>query len=80
MGAFGDGSVISKTYRLKGRERWKQGGEKKKGRETFWRLHCGCSLDVPLTGTRLGDAWRQRFGFFICLAPPGFSWPEQAQF
>lgn len=79
LGAFGDGSVISTTYRLKGGERWRQGGGKRQG-ETFWRLHCGCSLDVPLTGTRLGDARRRRLGFFICLAPPGFSWPAQARF
>lgn len=57
----------------------KQRGRKKEG-ETFWRLRCGCSLDVPLTGTRLGGARRRRFGFFIRLAPPGFSWPEQARF
>lgn len=56
------------------------GGGEGRGGETFWRLHCGCSLDVPLTGTRLGDARRRRFGFFICLAPPGFSWPAQARF
>lgn len=57
---------------------WRQEGGKAK--ETFWRLHCGCSLDVPMTGTRLGDARRRRFGFFICLAPPGFSWPARARF
>lgn len=73
LGAFGDGSVISTMYRLKGGEGWRRG-------EAFWRLHCGCSLDVPMTGTRLGDARRRRFGFFICLAPPGFSWPAQARF
>lgn len=56
------------------------GGMEAGGGETFWRLHCGCSLDVPMTGTRLGDARRRRFGFFICLAPPGFSWPVQARF
>lgn len=80
LGVFGDGSVISTMYRLKGGERWRQGGGGGREGETFWRLHCGCSLDVPLTGTRLGDARRRRFGFFICLAPPGFSWPAQARF
>ena len=60
------------------RERSREG--EKKGRGDFWRLRCGCSLDVPLTGTRLGAARRRRFGFFIRLAPPGFSWPEQAGF
>lgn len=54
----------------------RDGGRERKEGETFWRLHCGCSLDVPLTGTRLGDTRRQCSGFFICLAPPGFSWPE----
>lgn len=76
LGAFGDGSVICKTYRLKGGERWRE-GEKKEG-ETFWRLRCGCSLDVPLTGTRLGAARRRRFGFlFVWLRRvfPGLSRP-----
>lgn len=30
LGAFGDGSVICKTYRLKGGERWRE-GEKGRG-------------------------------------------------
>lgn len=34
LGAFGDGSVICKTYRLKGGERWRESGRegKRKGR------------------------------------------------
>lgn len=56
----------------------RDGGREKKEGETFWRLHCGCSLDVPLTGTRLGDARRRRFGFlFVWLRRvfPGLSRP-----
>lgn len=79
LGAFGDGSVIVTMYRLEGGGMEMEAGRGKSEGETFWRLHCGCSLDVPMTGTRLGDARRRRFGFFICLAPPGFSWPARAR-
>lgn len=79
LGAFGDGSVICKTYRLKGGERWRERSkEGEKGKGDVWRLRCGCSLDVPLTGTRLGAARRRRFGFlFVWLRRvfPGLSRP-----
>lgn len=42
LGAFGDGSVICKTYRLKGGERWRE-GEKRKGRRFG-----DCVAGVPL--------------------------------
>lgn len=63
-----------------GRDGGRKAGREKKEGETFWRLRCGCSLDVPLTGTRLGRRAASALWLFIRLAPPGFSWPEQARF
>lgn len=61
-----------------GRDGEREAGREKKGRGDVWRLRCGCSLDVPLTGTRLGAARRRRFGFlFVWLRRvfPGLSRP-----
>jgi len=77
LGAFGDGSVICKTYRLKGGEGWreKRGRGKRKGRrlEIALRVFPWCPPDRNQIGSRAASAlW-----LFIRLAPPGFSWPEK---
>lgn len=49
LGAFGDGSVICKTYRLKGGERWREreaGREEKEG-ETLGDCVAGVPLMSP---------------------------------
>lgn len=69
-------SVIRIAWRV-GRDGRREAG-RGKGRGDVWRLRCGCSLDVPLTGTRLGAARRRRFGFlFVWLRRvfPGLSRP-----
>lgn len=80
LGEFGDGSVICNTYRLKGGERWKERSRegKRKGRrlEIALRVFPWCPPDRNQIGSRAASAlW-----LFIRLAPPGFSWPEQARF
>ena len=48
LGAFGDGSVICKTYRLKGGERWKERSrEGEKEGETFGDCVAGVPLMSP---------------------------------
>lgn len=77
LGAFGDGSVICKTYRLKGGERC---GKKKKKREqgNVWR---DCVAGVPLMSSwqepDLGAVRRRRFGFLFVWLHRVFPGPSR---
>lgn len=56
LGAFGDGSVISTMYRLKGGERWRQGG----GGEGKGRHFGDCIAGVPLMSPWQEPDWETR--------------------
>lgn len=79
LGAFGDGSVICKTYRLKGGERWKERSrEGEKEGETFG----DCVAGVPLMSPWQEPDWEPHgvgalafyssgsAGFFLAWAGP----------
>lgn len=85
-------ATVQSSVRRIALEKRRERERERRGRgDVFWRLRCGCSLDVPLTGTRLGDVRRQRSpsffylsgsaGFFLALRKaPGFGRDAAAHF